>query len=291
MRVAVLGGRGVLGGQIVARLLERGHELVVAGRNDWRPAILAAPELAICAAPNITEALTFAAELGISTLDVSVSHPHRFLASLAETARTTGSRHLVSVGLMPGLSGVLAREALARFPDDQVDILLVQSSNAKVGINGVRDMLTLIVPTTKNAAPKPGWLRLDHPEAGTASPNGQIRYWTTWDDQAKTSLVGGLAKQRLLPVLARRLPDAALRRLAASKPHQPENCEIQVWVDGRKKLAVGLSGDYPATAAICAALVKMVPGLAQGVHRVWDVTGSPGILAGISDCVFQIEEC
>src|SRR5699024_962466 len=146
----------------------------------------------------------------------SVDAAGRMRDDLLGQAEAMAARHahVVGAGLFPGLSGLLAHEVAGVAPGRRVTLTLQQSSNARVGAAGVREMLQM-------GAPGPGirrggevLLRLDHPEAGALAAAGiEARYLTRWDSPGQTRGIGALAALGLLPGVTR-LPDRWLRGLA-----------------------------------------------------------------------------
>ncbi|MFB9880168.1 NAD-dependent epimerase/dehydratase family protein [Planobispora siamensis] len=143
MRALVLGGYGAVGAGIVAELRRRGEEALAAGRNprladvvvDLRePRSLAAAlpgvDVVVNAAgaedPTVAEAVT-----GAGAAFVDITATTGYVAALERL--TPCAPVLLSVGLAPGLTNLLAAEVHGESPDTPIDIALLLGAGERHG--------------------------------------------------------------------------------------------------------------------------------------------------------------
>ncbi|MEE6289164.1 hypothetical protein V2J52_16040 [Georgenia sp. MJ173] len=309
MDVLIFGGTGVLGSLIVERLRNLGHTATPVGREvDVTDAgavarHAAGHDVVVCAAPAPTGVVQHAcAAVGVPSVAVDLGTVMGDAgppaagapAAGANTAATpSGSAHVVGVGLVPGLSGLLAHGVRRVVPGTTVEVTLGQSDNARVGVAGMREMFRYIAAghREEGAPAGRGLLRLSHPErAALATAGVDACYATRWETAGRTNVVRGLASAQVLGIVAA-LPDALLRRLARHDPARPETIRLVVRADGEQgtragsQLVATAAGDYPATAAVAVAVALLAPGLPAGVHHLWDVLDLDDIRGAISDVV------
>lgn len=226
------------------------------------------------------------ARTGVPSVDASGGTSADLLAHADAVASERGSGHIVGVGLFPGLSGLMAHEVAAVVPGRRLAVTLVQSSNARVGPAGVREMLGMVEPGPGVRRGADVLLRLEHPEATALAHSGiEAEYFTRWDSRSQTRTIGVLAALGLLPMLTR-LPDRWLRRLA---PHRPDACEeavLTVRAAGAEFVArAEVRSDYEATAALLAATAIRAANFTPGVLPLWGAVELSTIAAEISDVV------
>ncbi|MGM0618022.1 MAG: hypothetical protein ACQEUI_07755 [Actinomycetota bacterium] len=123
MRVAVLGGGGVVGRAVVERLEARGIAWVDVGRDD--PTVPGAAEVVLCAAggdlDTTRELVTAAVRDGTDVVDVDheVGYLHWLATRVGPTARDTGARILGGAGLRWAVGDLLSALAAEPVPDPQ----------------------------------------------------------------------------------------------------------------------------------------------------------------------------
>ncbi|ATE53559.1 saccharopine dehydrogenase NADP-binding domain-containing protein [Actinosynnema pretiosum] len=151
-RVLVLGGYGAVGRHAVAELAGR-HEVVVAGRDlarasaapgatgvrvdlrdadDVRRAVAGADVVLMCAETANAAVARAAAEAGAHYLDVSAS-----AGVLASIEEPTGTTALLSVGLAPGVTNLLARWCVAATGAREVEIGVLLGGGERHGAAAV----------------------------------------------------------------------------------------------------------------------------------------------------------
>lgn len=141
MSVLVLGGYGAVGGRVVRLLRAQGWDIVVAGRdgtladrvvdladaNSYRSALSGVRVVVNCSGREDPRLAEMAAARGIPFVDISASTAYvRALESIHGPV-------LMGVGIAPGLTGMLAREAFAGTPGP-VDILIGLGAGEKHGV-------------------------------------------------------------------------------------------------------------------------------------------------------------
>lgn len=163
--ILIVGGYGAVG-QVIASTLAQRHEdqLIIGGRNETRAAKLAAElgprvrwrvldvakpidydevlagvqYVVMCLDLPDTEYVRECFQRGIHYVDISAEYPVlSAITGLDETARQHGSTAVLSVGLVPGLSNLMARHSL-RFvePIDHFDSALLAGLGEKHGAGG-----------------------------------------------------------------------------------------------------------------------------------------------------------
>lgn len=171
IRVLVLGASGTLGSQVGTALETAGFEVLRGVRSPLRPgdvpvdihdrrsleSATAHVDLVVVAVPH-TDPLVqqVCAQAAVPCLDVS---PHLELRDSARrTLREQGPASIVMCGLYPGLSGILASHVAAGLDEvEEISVGLLQSTNARVGPAGVRDMLaSLARPVPESGGMAPG---------------------------------------------------------------------------------------------------------------------------------------
>lgn len=293
MRILILGGTGALGSRVGARLRADGHGVAATGREVDVTDVAALTgharrhDLVISLAPVPAGLVQLAcARAGVASVDAA-GRADEDLLEQADAEATSGSTaHVVGVGLIPGLSGLLAHEVAAAAPRRRLAVVLEQSSNAWVGPAGVREMLRMVErdPGIRRGAEV--LLRLDHPEAAALTRAGvDAEYLTRWDSRAQTRATGALAALGLLPAVTR-LPDRWLRALASHRPDLGEEATLTVRAAGaRLGASVEVRSDYEATAAVLAAVAAGASGFPPGVLRLWEAVEVSTIAEEISDVV------
>ena len=226
------------------------------------------------------------ARAGVPSVDAAGHSRPDLLRQADEIASRRGSGHVVGVGLVPGLSGLLAQEVAAAAPGQRLAVTLEQSSNAQVGPAGIRDMLAMVERGPGIRRHNEMLLRLDHPEAVALARAGiAAEYLTRWDSPGQTRAIGMLAALGLLPVVTR-LPHRWLGRLSRHRRSAGEEAALTVRAARSKAWArARVRSDYQATAAVLAAVAVRAGDLGPGVLRLWEAIELATIAAEISDAV------
>ena len=116
----------------------RSIESIEAGIKNSSLVIVAAAQLE----PLIQRACI---NLKINCIDLSVSKT--FLAKsleLNEEAIESGVALFIAAGLFPGFSGIVAKDLSLKYPEEIINISLIQSRNGIAGSSGIADMLELL---------------------------------------------------------------------------------------------------------------------------------------------------
>lgn len=163
--IMIVGGYGTVG-EVIASALAKHHEhrLIIAGRNETRAAKLAASLGAVVRwrVLDVTQSLNYddiladvgyvvmcldlpdivfvreCFQRGIHYVDISAEYPVlTSVAGLDEIARQHQATAILSVGLVPGLSNLMARHSLCFVESiDQLDIALLAGLGEKHGAAG-----------------------------------------------------------------------------------------------------------------------------------------------------------
>lgn len=291
MRILILGGTGALGSRVGARLRAAGHGVAVTGREVDVTDVAAVTgharhhDVVISLAPVPAGFVQLAcARAGVPSVDAAARVNQDLLEQADAEATTKSTAHVVGVGLIPGLSGLLVHEVAAAVPGRRLAVVLEQSSNAWVGPAGVREMLRMVQPGPGIRRGAEVLLRLDHPEAATLARTGvAAEYFTRWESGGQTRATSALAALGLLPAVTR-LPDRWLRGLASHRPDLGEEATLTVRAAGaRLGASAEVRSDYEATAAVLAAVAVRAPRLTPGVLRLWEAVELSAIAEEISD--------
>lgn len=141
MRALLLGARGAVGRVIDHELSDAGNQVTRVGRTadsdatldlygDLSPLAVAAAEHDVVVNASGVERVELAHACG-GTPFVEISATGRYLAQLRDTAAEQ-SRLVLGVGLVPGLSTVLA-SSLGHSPGDDIDVLVMLGSGERHG--------------------------------------------------------------------------------------------------------------------------------------------------------------
>jgi saccharopine dehydrogenase-like NADP-dependent oxidoreductase len=217
----------------------------------------------------------------INSIDLSVNP--EFLKEVRALNHTGESLQLITGGLFPGLSGILAKESFQRSKENNpIDVGLLQSSNGTNGKTGVADMLKIfdqdVVLLTKEnskihsgfthkksfAFPEPfgiKTLRLTHfVEKEFMLENGiKTNYWTSFDKESLNQFLGILKKMRFLKLFNNSKTSQLFSGLISkqNKSDKPELIALSVF-DSANKLSLILTSDYEATAACAIGFAKLI---------------------------------
>ena len=256
-------------------------------------------------------------EAGIPSLDVAVFGEHvKKVRALPSTA--SGAPCLLLAGFFPGLSGILVNEAIGGFDNvDRVDLTLIQNTNARVGLTGIRDMLQILtrpVPDLGGPGVIPGfsqkrrvkipgedWLpvrRIDHYEEWILKehwPEVAFASWTGWNRPSFSAMLSLLNRVGLLSWLVqgrRQLLGVALRH----RPDRGEDAWLVVEVSGKqggrameRGLALRAPSDYGTAARMAVGLIPHLleyPG--QGVVFPFEMVTMESILSTLGGSL-QVE--
>jgi len=192
-------------------------------------------------------------------------------------------------GFFPGLSGVLASKAAEGFHEiHEMNIGLLQSTNAKAGLTGILDMLAIIservdyirsgdavscsgFTKTKEMnfkdLPIPKSVRLiKHAEKDYLSQHlgtDNINYWTSWDSQVFNKLISLMRYLGVIKMLFKFRNSRFLSKIARHNPAKGEIARLTVEVKGilnskvsTRELCISVPSDYQTTALVTARLAE-----------------------------------
>jgi uncharacterized protein YbjT (DUF2867 family) len=301
MRVLVLGGYGSVGAPVVEELQAHGHTALAAGRDPTRadrPVDLREPGLRAYAAAldgidvvvntagvEDPRLVGVAAERGTAFIDVSATAG--YLGALERLA--PAAPVVLSVGLAPGLTTLLAADLHAARPDAPIDIAVLLGAGDAHGVAAsewVAGLLGRRFPDPATGAPVRNFTRprtFELPGHG----RGRLLRADFSDQHVLTTDLGvpvrtyfGLDSRAATTALAllTRLPGT--RRLATSV-HLPGSdawVVLAVTADGHGRWATGRNQSH-ATAVLAALAATRAGSFVAGVHhlhRVISLADLPG---------------
>ncbi|MBB4825606.1 saccharopine dehydrogenase-like NADP-dependent oxidoreductase [Sporosarcina luteola] len=193
---------------------------------------------------------------------------------------------IVMSGFFPGLSGLLVKKAIRNFEEvEEVNVGLLQSTNARVGGTGILDMLKIITQPVKDGNHTiPGFTkrrnmkfhsivqekevrRIHHSEIfaiESRQPVKSIQYWTAWDDYMFTKLIACLRRLGFIR-LVQKLDNHTISKMIKHDPNKSEMACMTVEVSGIKenryktnRVSLSTFSDYHTTAMLTASLAKIM---------------------------------
>jgi saccharopine dehydrogenase-like NADP-dependent oxidoreductase len=255
-------------------------------------------------------------EYNIPSIDVSVN-PKFISKALSLNKQTTNqSLQLITAGLFPGLSGILAKEIAKRSAKQEtVDVGLLQSANGTNGKTGVSDMLTIFDRDVEwiqqdNSAIKSGFshkkkfrfpdpignatLRLaDFVERNYLKSIGiNSNYWTSFDKESLNKSISLLKKLGFLRLFKYPVVGNFLSA-AISKQNQGDKQEVigLVAKSSNSEIYMVLKSDYEATASCVIAFAKKMLGNKRsynGVRFPFEAFIFEEIKSDVSDVIMEI---
>lgn len=223
---------------------------------------------------------------------------------------------IVMSGFFPGLSGLIVKKAVSPFSEiTEVNVGLLQSTNAKAGVSGIIDMLRMISQDVRRhdgqqSATISGFkikrnmmfsssLRnrkvrlIEHAERAFLREIlqvEQIHYWTAWNNNMFNIFVGLLKRSGILARILK-FDANVLVKYVKHNPVQPEEASLTIEVKGVignqqcvKTFVLSTFSDYHTTAMFTAALAKIaINKEISGVVFPFEITDIDEILS-IMDC-------
>ena len=198
---------------------------------------------------------------------------------------------LLMAGFFPGLSGLILQKALKSFDSvEDVNISLIQNTNAKAGASGMLDMLKIIsqpvITTYKDKEiRKPGFLikreiklpllektykprLISHPEKtmlGEMFSVENLNYWTAWNNSVFNILISFLKRTSLLRFITSRIKRETLNKIIKHDESKSEETVLIVDIKGyknkieyTKSFFLKTFSDYGTTAKTTVALAKVI---------------------------------
>jgi hypothetical protein len=282
-RAAILGGYGAVGREVVAGL--RGHvpEIVVAGRDLAKARTVEgaiplrldlhgddlggidADAVVMCAETGNARVAEACLARGVHYVDVSASH--EVLAGIEKLDGLAVERNaaaVLSVGLAPGVTNLLARE----FGGRDVDIGVLLGSGERHGPSAVEwtlDSLGELGESWRMRFPAPYGIRTVHrfPFSDQYTLPGRVRTGLALDSRALTAALPRLARFRDLSLVR-----AAFRRVHVGG----DGFAVAVASGGTVRSFAGRRQSR-ATGLAAAMVVRRLDGLPPGVRHIEDAAG------------------
>lgn len=235
---------------------------------------------------------------------------------LNQSAEKNNIGSIIMAGFFPGLSGLMIKEAISNFQEvTEINVGLLQNTNAKVGISGTLDMLKIISqPVIFQNKIISGFTKkrnmyflneekevrlIDHSEKLvfkdklTTAP---INYWTSWNVNTFNKQVSILRKLGVIEII-HKVNNKFLSKVVNHNPSKNENAFLTVEVKGivankERIRIVSLStlSDYHTTAMVVTALAKIaLKNEVKGIVCPFELTNLEELLAVIncSDIIIE----
>ncbi|OEH93637.1 saccharopine dehydrogenase NADP-binding domain-containing protein [Bacillus solimangrovi] len=228
---------------------------------------------------------------------------------LEQNELKNGVCSIVMSGFFPGLSGLMIKKVATDFDDiTEINVGLLQNTNAKAGLSGILDMLKIIShPVYNNDNIVAGFTKkrklmflgydiehevrlIEHAEKNhfyEEFKTRNINYWTSWNNEISNALISLLRKIGVLDRVQKFNENKLLANLVKHNPNKNEHAYLSVEVKGIinkqtcvKTLAVATFSDYYTTAMVTATLAKIVQNKEiKGVVLPSDITNFDEIIA------------
>lgn len=228
---------------------------------------------------------------------------------LHQDAEKNNVGSIVMSGFFPGLSGLMVNKAVSNFQEvTDVNIYLLQNTNAKAGISGILDMLKIISQhvhydkenvsgfTKKrnmyfNERYNESEVRLiDHAEKEILNQKlkiKQINYWTAWNNKFFNKQISILKKLGVIDAILNLNNSKFLSKVVKHNPNKSEQAfltvEVKGMIDNRectKTLSLSTFSDYHTTAMVTAALAQVtVHTRIKGVVLPFEITDLDEVLS------------
>ncbi|MEK4145919.1 saccharopine dehydrogenase NADP-binding domain-containing protein [Robertmurraya sp. FSL W8-0741] len=238
---------------------------------------------------------------------------------LNQSAENNKIGSVIMSGFFPGLSGLMIKEAISDFQEiTEINVGLLQSTNAKAGISGILDMLKIIdQPVTFQNETLSGFTKkrrmyflnhfrekevrlIDHSEKLllkgklTTAP---INYWTSWNVNAFNKLVSMIRKMGFMEMI-NKVNNNFLSKVVRHNPNKNENAfltvEVKGVVDNKERVRIlflSTFSDYHTTAMVTASLAKIaLKSEVKGIICPFELTNLEEILSVINCPDIQIKE-
>lgn len=237
---------------------------------------------------------------------------------LNEDAQNNDIGSVVMSGFFPGLSGLMVKKAISNFSEViEINVGLLQNTNAKAGISGILDMLNIIAQPVKfenkvifgfTNKRKMDFLHhlkekevrcIDHSEKTILKETlgiNSINYWTSWNVNVFNNLVSLLRQVGFIKNIHKHKD--FLSKVVKHKPHKNENIfltvEVKGVIDNKEKLKIltlSTFSDYHTTAMATASLAKIAQQKnVKGVVYPFEITDIDELLSKINCPNIIIEE-
>ncbi|MFJ7949987.1 saccharopine dehydrogenase NADP-binding domain-containing protein [Lysinibacillus sp. NPDC096418] len=219
---------------------------------------------------------------------------------------------IVMSGFFPGVSGLMVHKAIIGFQQvDEVNIGLLQNTNAKAGISGILDMLNIISQRVMNGTRNLSGFTMkrkmyfneptnerevrliNHAEKGYLNQKLNVKtinYWTAWNQPFFNKQISLLKSLGIIDIILNLGNKKFLSKIVKHKPEKDENAYLTVEVKGIidnketiRTLALSTFSDYHTTAMVTAALAKVaVQKKIEGVVCPFEITNIDELLTEIN---------
>ncbi|MGG0237475.1 hypothetical protein [Bacillus rhizoplanae] len=228
-------------------------------------------------------------------------------------------------GFFPGLSGLMVNKAVSNFQEvTDVNIGLLQNTNAKAGVSGILDMLKIISQrvnyyTDNDTTNVSGFTKkrkmyfnepynesevrlIDHAEKDFLNQKlkiEQMNYWTAWNNQFFNKQISSLKKLGVIDAILKLNNSKFLSKVVKHNPNKDEQAFLTVEVKGIidnkeciKTLSLSTFSDYHTTAMVTAALAKAtLHSKIKGVVFPFEITNIDEVLSEINCKDIVLKEC
>jgi saccharopine dehydrogenase-like NADP-dependent oxidoreductase len=284
MKVLVLGGYGAVGARIVSELRERGVTALSAGRDPARAEVVlgsfdSLPEVDVVVNAAGVEDVALAEAVtrqGAAFVDITATSSY-----IAALERVTFPRPvLLSVGLAPGLTNLLAAEVNEVSPGQQIDIAIVLGAGEKHGAAATAWSYGLLGQTFRDPATGQRIRNYTRPDRFDLPGFGRRRlYRTDFSDQHTLTRDLGVPVRTYFGVDSKSatMAFAALTYVPGSskmpQAHVPGSDAWLVLARSADGTARWLTGNIQsqATAVTAAIAARVVTTLDPGIHHLHTV--------------------
>ncbi|GAB6930750.1 hypothetical protein JCM10914A_47330 [Paenibacillus sp. JCM 10914] len=257
---------------------------------------------------------------GILCIDVTPFYDFvKEVKQLDQSAKINNTASVVMAGFFPGLSGLMVKEAVLKFEEvTEVNVALLQNTNATAGISGILDKMKIIDFnvyyknndisgfTEKRKMYFLDHLRekevrlIDHAEKSLLNDiisTKRLNYWTAWNSSSFNTLVSILRQVGLTKKIDK-LNKGVLSKLMIHNAHKDEYAFLTVEVKGMmenrevvKYLSLRTDSDYQTTAMVTAALTKIILNKKiKGALTPFEVTNISEVTTVINSNTILVEE-
>jgi len=302
IRILVVGGTGAVGRHVcreVERVLgveslivgdynqQRGVEYVAQNHRGARSCRVDVRDRAsVASAVQEADAVILAARQPGPVVQAVCTDLNRHSIDIVpDTPLDPTLRGVVAAGLIPGLSGLLARETIDHARQtgtnvSEVDVALLQRRHGTAGAAGIADMLGLFSrPVAVNGRTIRGFSRrrrFELPEPfgrknlrRVAFPEVRILrdrldlvdvlYWTAFDDPVFNGVLGAANRLGILGRIARTKGESSLARMIARGKQEPSDRDERVVLTaeaGPIRSTLVVPSDYGGTAMVAVAIAR-----------------------------------
>ncbi|MGE7920828.1 saccharopine dehydrogenase NADP-binding domain-containing protein [Viridibacillus sp. NPDC093762] len=238
---------------------------------------------------------------------------------LNQSAEMNNVGSIVMSGFFPGLSGLMVQKAVSNFEEvTEINVGLLQNTNAKAGISGILDMLKIISQQVKFENKiisgftkkrkmyflnhhKEKEVRLIHHSEKILLKNklkvNSINYWTSWNVNIFNKLVSLLRRLGFFEII-HKFGNKFLSKIVKHNTNKNENAFLTVEVKGLignkekvKIVSISTFSDYHTTAMVTASLTKIaLQKKVKGVVFPFEVLDLEELLSEINCPNIVIEE-